>query len=187
MSVKQDRTGARTAVDLERKYNFGKTFAEMLGLINDSRDKVDAVASGLQDEIRQTATEIKRDTESIVAKATEKVEEIERSVELKVDASDLSIEFENRLNNVESVTTRTGYRFDSEGLIISKSGTAITNKIDNTGMAVIRSGEEILVANKDGVSATNLHANTYLIIGNALGASRFESFNTNRTGCFWIN
>ena len=41
MSVKQDRTYARTAQDIERKYAFGKTFSEMLGLINDTRDDVD--------------------------------------------------------------------------------------------------------------------------------------------------
>ena len=73
MSEKQDRTGVRTAVDLERKYNFGKTFAEMLGLIYDSRDKVDSVESSLRNEIKESATTLKRDTEQIVATATETV------------------------------------------------------------------------------------------------------------------
>lgn len=195
MSVKQDRTGVRTAVDLERKYNFGKTFAEMLGLINDSRDHVDSVESSLRNEITEQSTTLKRDTEKIVAEATENVrtelngeiEEVSNRVEMKVDADDVSIIVERRLaNGVESVETSTGYRFDADGMTISKSGNEMANFIDNTGMYVTRSGDEILTANKDGVNATNLHATTFLIIGAGEGRSRFEDYGTNRTGCFWI-
>ena len=38
MNNKQDRAYARTAADLERKYNFGKTFAEVFGLIDGVKD-----------------------------------------------------------------------------------------------------------------------------------------------------
>lgn len=37
MSSKQDRTYTRTAADLERKYNFGRSFAEILGIANDAQ------------------------------------------------------------------------------------------------------------------------------------------------------
>ncbi len=37
MSAKQDRTAARTAADIERKYNIGKTFAEVMGVSTDAR------------------------------------------------------------------------------------------------------------------------------------------------------
>ena len=220
MSEKQDRTGVRTAVDLERKYNFGKTFAEMLGLINDSRDKVDSVESSLRNEIKDQATTLMRDAEKIVMTATQSIktelngdieevsnkvaslelnaEEFRVSVEqeladmssrvdMTVDEDDVSIIINERLENgVESVETSTGYRFDAEGLTISKSGNAMENKIDNTGMYVTRSGTEILTANKDGVNATNLHAKTYLIVGSGKGRSRFEDYGSDRTGCFWI-
>lgn len=262
MSVKQDRTGVRTAVDLERKYNFGKTFAEMLGLINDSRDKVDSVKSELRNEITEQATSIRRDTEGIVASATQtiksevngeiekvankvaeleltadglevrveeaitkassaestasnaasdagsainkysslvvdvnnfkaevgkRVDDLESKVELGVDSDALTIAIEKRLESgVDSVVTKTGYRFDSDGMTIAKSGNAMSNRIDNTGMYVTRSGREVLTANKDGVNAMNLHAKTYLIIGSGNGRSRFEDYGSNRTGCFWI-
>lgn len=39
MSAKQDRTYPRTASDIERKYNFGKSFAEVLGIATDAQDK----------------------------------------------------------------------------------------------------------------------------------------------------
>ena len=162
MSVKQDRTYARTAQDIERKYSFGKTFAEMLGLINDNRDKVDSVESAVQ-EVVETSTTLKRDTEKISV-------EVNRIVE----------------NGTDRVETKTGYTFDYEGLKISKSGEEMTNKIDNTGMYVMRDDDEILTANNEGVGAVNLHAKTYLLVGAGEGRSRFEDYETNRTGCYWI-
>lgn len=163
MSIKQDRAAARTATDIERKYSFGKKFSEILGLIDDSRDKVDSVESELRNQITETATELRRDTESL---------------EFKV----MSIQ----KGGVEQVVTSTGYRFDSEGMTITKSGEEMTNVVNNTGMYVKRFGEEILTANNKGVDAVNLHAKTYLIIGAGDGRSRFEDYLTNRTGCFWI-
>ncbi len=163
MSVKQDRVAARTATDIERKYNFGKKFSEILGLIDDSREKVDSVESELKDEITKTATELSRDTESVNI-AVKKITE----------------------NGVDRVETATGYRLDADGLNISKAGEEMTNLLDNTGMYVKRSGEDILVANNKGVQAVNLHAKTYLIIGSGDGRSRLEDYGADRTGVFWV-
>ena len=207
MSEKQDRTYARTAQDIERKYSFGKTFAEMIGLINDNRDKVDSVESGLQTvngylEITDNSTSLRRDTEQIVMSATETVKkelndsisdisedvsELSSKVELKMDAEAVNIAIEQEMaKGVDRVETKTGYRFDSDGLTISKTGEEMSNKLDHTGMYVKRNGEEILMANNNGVDAVNLHAKTYLIIGAGNGRSRFEDYLTNRTGCFWV-
>lgn len=38
ISIKQDRQGARTPTDLEYKYQFGKTFAEIMGIATDARN-----------------------------------------------------------------------------------------------------------------------------------------------------
>lgn len=163
MSVKQDRTGVRTAAQLEQKYSFGKKFSEIIGLIDDSREKVDSVESELRDEITKTSTELSRTTN-----------------EVKIAINEV------KTNGVDRVETQTGYTFDSKGLTISKSGEQMKNKLDNTGMYVTRSGDEILTANHEGVTAVNLHASTYLIIGSGEGRSRFEDYGINRTGCFWI-
>lgn len=198
MSVKQDRSYARTAQDIERKYSFGKTFAEMLGLINENRDKVDSVESSLRDEIKEQSTTLKRDTEQIVLQAKtelsksisgvdDRVTELSNEVSLKVDSEAVKIEIEKELaNGVDRVTTKMGYTFDDNGLNISKSGEEMRNKLDNTGMYVTKDGNEILTANNRGVNATNLHANTYLIIGSGNGRSRLEDYGTDRTACFWI-
>jgi gas vesicle protein len=235
MSEKHDRGYARTAQDLERKYSFGKTFADMLGLINENRDKVDAVESGLRSEIKEQSTLLKRDTQQIVMQATETVKtelsgdindvsnsvanvktelsgdindvsnsvanaktelgkdiddvansvtELTKQVNLKLDAAALSVKV--REETSKGISLETGYTFDKNGLNISKAGEEMTNLLDNTGMYVRKSGDDILVANKDGVDAKNLHASTYLIIGKDNGRSRFEDYLTNRTACFWI-
>jgi predicted AlkP superfamily phosphohydrolase/phosphomutase len=193
MSVKQDRTGARTPAQLEQKYSFGKKFSEILGLIDDSRDKVDSVRSELGDQIENTKTMLRRNTSTISAQAEkiitlkDNVSTLKSEVELKVDADEVNIAIKRELENgVDRVETETGYTFDSDGLTISKSGEQMENKIDNTGMYVTRSGDEILTANHKGVNAVNLHASTYLIIGEGDGRSRFEDYGTDRTGCYWI-
>lgn len=159
MSVKQDRTYARTAQDIERKYSFGKSFAEMLGLINDNRDHVDKVESGLQDG-GEISTRLMRDTEKLV--------------------------FEVMESGVDQSGTKIGYTLGFNGFEISKSGEEMTNILDHKGMRVLRDDEEILVANHKGVDAVNLHAKTYLIIGEGDGKSRFEDYGEDRTGCYWI-
>ena len=164
MSSKQDCVAPRTAADIERKYNFGKKFSEILGLIDESRDKVDSVESELRNEITETATSLTRDTEKLVVSVTETL----------------------KRDGVEQVVTTTGFRFDADGLNISKSGEEMSNLLDNTGMYVKKSGEDILVANNVGVAAVNLHAKTYLIIGSGDGRSRIEDYGTKRTGVFWV-
>jgi hypothetical protein len=146
--------------------------SELNGDIQDVEDKV-------------AVLELNADTFRVTVE--QELEDIAKSVEMKVDSGEVSVMINEKMGDgVDSVTTATGYTFNSDGLTINKSGNAMSNKIDNTGMYVTRSGVEILTANKDGVNATNLHAKTYLIVGAGEGRSRFEDYLTNRTGCFWI-
>lgn len=160
MSAKQDRAAPRTVSDIERKYNFGKSFAELEGLILDTRDEVDEANSSLTDIKEQTSTLSRTTTE------------LKATFQTVID------------DGVDRVVTKTGYVLDSEGLKINKSGEAMSNLLDNTGMYVKRSGQDILVANSDGVVATDLHAKTFLKIGSGDGRCRFEDYGT-RVGCFW--
>jgi len=88
---------------------------------------------------------------------------------------------------VDHVTTTTGYTFNSDGLNIYKVGEEMRNLLDNTGMYVTRSNDEVLTANNEGVRAINLSARQYLIIG---ANSRFEDYSngtdSKRTACFYI-
>lgn len=87
---------------------------------------------------------------------------------------------------VSSVTTETGFTFNADGLSISRSGSEMQTTVNEDGLRISRSGEEVLRADNEGVKAEDLHATTYLIIGEN---SRFEDFTdggTPKTGCFWI-
>lgn len=69
MSDKQDRQGVRTASDLERKYQFNKQFAEIMGIALDAQNAVSVVESGLRHEILEQSTSITRSTEEILMAA----------------------------------------------------------------------------------------------------------------------
>lgn len=159
MSAKQDRVAPRTASDLERKYNIKKRFSEVLGLVDDTREKVDSETSKLSNKISGMATSFTRSTEKIALA----VEGMKNGVQLQI-----------------------GYTFDEKGLNITKQGQEMSNLLDDTGMYVKKNGSEVLTANKDGVDAFDLHAKTYLKIGKENGRSRFEDYGEDRTACFWI-
>lgn len=177
-STKQDRVAPRTATDLERKYNFGQKFSEILGLIDDTRKDVDATSS----EVRtlEQATSIQRDAISIISKATETIQadlgEVQKSVETILDADSFDIK-------VQGVEIDAGYTFDANGLNITQSGSEMQNLINASGMYVNRGGENVLTANSKGVVAKDLHAESWLTVGNN---SRFEDYDGIRTGCFWV-
>ena len=131
--------------------------------------------------------EAKEELQSNITDVDDRVADISKKVEMKLDADAVSIIVEKEISQgVDRVETKSGYVFDSEGLNISKSGEAIKNQLTHKGMYVTKSGENILVADKDGVAATDLHAKTYLKIGKGEGRSRFEDYGIDRTGCFWI-
>lgn len=94
-------------------------------------------------------------------------------------------------NGVDKVSTTTGYTFNQEGLTIEKTNKEMSTQITEDGMTIYRdkgkdTEEKRLIANSTGVYAYDLHAKTYLIVGES---SRFEDYTKNgkkRTGCFWV-
>ena len=118
----------------------------------------------------------------------ERYGETHATMSLLFTKEDVEIAIKSELSNgVDKVITATGFTFNEQGLTVSKSDSEISTQITEDGMTVSKSGDVVLTANNEGVSAQNLHATTYLIIGNY---SRFEDYiNTAgeaRTGCFWI-
>ena len=107
-----------------------------------------------------------------------------KEVSTKIDADGVKILIEKELSNgVDKVkTSTTGYTFDDNGLAISKSDSEISTIISEDGMRIFKNASEVLVADNQGVKAEDLHATTYLIIGDT---SRIETVN-GRACCFWI-
>ena len=148
--------------------------------------KVDKANKQIEIVAGETAA-IKLTNESIqssVSKLDNNMAEVIAEVNTKVSADDVTISIEKALTDqgVSAVTTTTGFTFNKEGLHISKSGSEITTTITEDGMTVLRNNDEVLVADNLGVKAEDLHATTFLIIGEN---SRLEDYGS-RTGCFWI-
>lgn len=113
-----------------------------------------------------------------------RIDTLAKETALKVDADGVEILVSQSLSQgVNKVTTSSKkYTFDDSGLDISSSGSNISTTITENGMKIFRAGNEVLIADNEGVKAEDLHASTYLIIGNT---SRLED-RENRTACFWI-
>lgn len=170
------------------------------GDINDMQDSIDQQGYALNQTITDYVSVIQTNADSISAsvKKLEKkindnadntqtaINELQQKVDLQLTEDAVNIQIDEKLQNgVNRVETSTGFKFDDDGLNISKSGSPTNTQITENGMTVnnTESGKAVLTANKEGVDAANLKATTYLIIG---GRSRFENYGTNRTGCFWI-
>lgn len=152
---------------------------------NISGSKLDMTAEGIREEITSTQKIIdanKSEADGEISALKTQVANIDRT------SQELSIQFSTTIENgVDRVTTSTGYTFNEDGMMVAKTNSEMATQITDNGMTVSRSGNVVLTANADGVDAENLHATTYLIVGNS---SRFEDYiDANkelRTGCFWI-
>lgn len=164
--------------------------------INDVKNDVSQFDSQITTN-KTDISQLKQDSQTITAKvesntetitkssqdADEKITTLSNKVDAQMTSEQIDFKIQSAINDgVNKVETSTGYTFDDEGLSISKSGSPLTTTITDNGMTIKDNSNEVLIANNAGVDAKNLHATTYLIIGNN---SRFEDWG-NRTACFWI-
>lgn len=156
--------------------NLKNTFAKVDKISNEV-----VLSSQKVDEFADTVGELVVRADNIESSITSLDEKV--SATMTKDNIKILIEQTMRDVEVEAVRTRTGFTFNQDGLLIERSDSDISTIITEDGMTVMRSGEAVLTADSRGVEATDLHARTYLLIGNN---SRFEDYQTNRTGCFWI-
>lgn len=134
-------------------------------------------------QIRASVTEVEKTTNDNVNDINGAIDTLTSRVDAVITAEDVKLSISQELEKgVNKVTTSTGYTFNEEGLTVDKSGSEMKTTISDDGMRVFRNNHEVLTADNTGVKAENLHATTYLIIGNN---SRFEDYG-GRTGCFWI-
>lgn len=194
LSSKLSWTYKDTSESESNPATLGEVLNQTYAKVDKTNKQIDLVVSKVEGQ-DSTISQIQLDQESIkasVGSITERQDATEDNITTlnqKVDATitptqvELLVQ-EGLAEGVNEVTTTTGFTFNQEGLTISKSNVAITTNITEDGMRVSKDGEVVLTANNDGVEARNLHATTYLIIGEN---SRFEDYdNGSRTGCFWL-
>ena len=159
---KQDRQGARTPADLERRYNLGKLdkgFAEVMGVSTDARDAVDRIASELRSEFNEQVTSLTRDTERIVLAAlanyvnADDYEKLERTVknEFSVMAEKTTMYFETTTQQITNVngdlqtmveTQKKYFDFSVDGVTIKAGEGSMSLRLDNDIIHFEKNGQE---------------------------------------------
>ena len=171
----------------------GEAIKQTFAKVDKVNKKVEIVASmaegntaaigAIQVDTESVKANVKKIEETTIPGMANEVEQLRQEVELKVSPDQLSIEIQKELGKgVNAVETTTGFTFNEDGLTVEKSGSAIKTQITEDGMTVYKNDDAVLTADNGGVKAKDLHARTFLIIGEN---SRFEDYG-NRTGCFWI-
>lgn len=175
--------------------DLGEMLKDTYAKVDKAKREITLNTSRIEDNSAQISS-LRLDTESVSAtvksvetkmdETTQAVETLTKEVEAKVTAENVQIQIESALENgVDKVTTKTGFTFDENGLHIAKEGSNIETTLSEDGMEIHRGYRSVLVVNNEGVKAEDLHATTYLIIGEN---SRFEDYYDKgpRTGCFFI-
>lgn len=161
----------------------GETLKQTYARVNKQDKKIELFVQ----EVGENLSSIEMSTAGIsaqVANTSGEVEKLTETVESKMSADEVSIAIKTEMSSgVSSVVTEKGFTFSDEGLRIAQSGSQMESLLDEDGLKVYRDNDEVLKANNVGVEAINVKVRTYLIVGDN---SRFETYDGNRTGCFWI-
>lgn len=164
----------------------GEALKQTYARVDKANKEITILASETQDN-KNAISNLQINTNAINASVQEDINNLTNSVNAKMSASDVQIAIQSELSNgVDKVKTSTGFTFDENGLTISKSGSEMETNVDEDGLSVYRDDEEVLTADNEGVKAYNLHARTYLIIGESSRLEDYEKDGELRTGCFWI-
>lgn len=126
-TTKQDRSPVRTASELEQKYNFGKSFAEIMGIATDARDSVAQVET----ELSKQFTRMLRDTESIIMEAvannvTDEELETTISTQLQLMSDQLLLTFTEATNSLNETDSDLNSKFNELYSYIKMSGGILT-------------------------------------------------------------
>ena len=174
MSAKQDRQGARTPAQLEQRYNLGQKFSELIGLVNESRDRVDSVESSLRSDITEQYTTLSRNSEEIILSALESYAKTGDLEEVKgTFQSDLQIMAEQIAMNFSSTSERVAnvdgdlqtiveelekhFEFSVGGLKIKAGENDVKLVLDNGVIYFELNGEVKTALDPDSLKAGNIY------------------------------
>lgn len=153
---------------------------ESVGQLQVSTSQVSASVSSVEQKVTSLDTEI----DNVSNQANSRIDTLASEVALKLDKTGVEITVDKKLEEGvdKVVTSAKNFKFNDDGLDISNPDSEISTLITEDGMRISKSSQEVLTVNNQGVKAQNLHAYTFLIIGEN---SRMED-RGNRTACFWI-
>ncbi len=182
-------TGADVAGDKQSQSDLHRVQQEIKAdYKKNTADAISASEVKMLSQITQTAAGISAEVSKIQTATTtqgEKITELSNKVAVAMTSDQVNLAIQKEMGKGASkVVTSTGYTFSDEGLTVEKSNSEMKTQITEDGMTVYKNGVAALQANNQGVTAVDLRARTYLIVGRN---SRFEDMPSgDRTGCFWI-
>lgn len=144
--------------------------------------------SGLRAENRDAqnnAAALSLEVEGIRTQVQQQSASLQQLTALEQTARQLQLSVQTIQNEGASkVVTTTGFTFDESGLKVEKTGSDLQNRIDQSGMQVLRGSQQVLLrADVNGVLASDVQVHNYLIVGDH---ARFEDYAGNRTACYYI-
>ena len=153
---------------------------ESIGQLQVSTSAVSASVSSVEKKV----TDLSDDLDGVSDQANNRIDTLSSQVALKLDKQSVEITIDKKLEEgVDKVVTSSKkYSFDDEGLNISAPDSEFSTEVTDNGMRIYKHSSEVLTVNNQGVQAADLHARTFLIIGEN---SRLEDRGS-RTACFWI-
>jgi hypothetical protein len=184
-----------------------------IGELSIATDEIKAEVSRVENENDQATANLAIQADNIIASVqtvetqlnasvddiNNNISTLTKSIKAKVTSDQVNLAISQTLDEgLDQVAIKsTDFVFDSSGLTISKTKEPTSTNINPNGLVIyegaiqkevvddeeIITNNKLLEVNKDGVNAINLHATTYLKVG---GRSRFENYESDRTGCFWI-
>lgn len=134
--------------------------------------------------ISASVSSLQSNTQAQIESLDNSIEAIHQEASLKMTSDQVNIAIESALDNGvdKVVTSLKNYKFDDHGLNISSSDSVVNTTITEDGMIIEKEGVDVLTATNTGVNAIDLHATTFLRIGNN---TYFSDWQGNRVGCFW--
>ena len=168
-----------------------RSYQSISGKVMDLKTTVDGIQAKNRDQEGKISG-LSLDIEGITAEVSRQQNQLDRvttqMTEIRQSAAKLEISVQNAAQQgAGKVVTETGFTFDEKGLTIQKSGTQMENLLNETGMFIKRSGEVILRADQEGVTAVDVAVRNYLMIGEHARLEDYTSgTDTKRTACFWI-
>lgn len=175
----------------------GEVIKQTYAKVDKANKQIDIVASEIEanssaigslqintESISSSVSKMIETTEDKLEQVDSFINEFNTNIEQTAENVKIAVKQEIDTEGVSKVITETGFTFDDTGLTVAKEGSNLTTTITEDGMTVQLDNTPVLTANNTGVDAMNLHATTYLFIGQN---SRFQDYNNGaRTGCFWI-
>lgn len=160
-----------------------QSYGALTGKILQLQTRVDGLQAENRD-AKDNASSLQLTVEGITTQVRKQTEQLQQLTRLSQTAEALQLQVQTvQTQGVSRVTTETGFTFDDQGLQIRKTGSDLIHRMDHRGMQVLRGAQTLLQADENGVQATDVQVNNYLLVGDH---ARFENHGENRTACYFV-